>query len=408
MVPGMKRSYSQEGYIQATPNTQLDFTALQRLIDEVIEPSASIVDQNKLFPKEGLKALAEAGFFKLTIPTVYGGWDAKPTDVSRAIAMIAKACASTAMVYVMHLTTVNSLIFYCNERQREKYLQPVVDGKWLATEAISEPGSGSQWWSLISTAERLDSGQYHICAKKSFCTSAGFADLYTVSTVAPNSGDHKEHALFIVTADTPGIRPGEWNGVGLVGNMSGTIDFDCIIDPDCLLFGGSGDGLRLYNEANQPIYHLGVASVYIGIARAAYEKAVERVRTRRYSRDATVYSKNLSNYPAAQRHIGSMAIRLLQAESLVNDFARSMENKESFHDLAIKMTAVKVATAEAAFAVAHEAMLTSGGSSYIKGLMPLERYLRDALAASLMGPNDDFCKELIGRLALGLGTYHDL
>lgn len=383
---------------------------LEKIIKEVIEPESSLIDREKRFPEKSIRALGDAGFFKLTIPKKYGGWEAKPTEVSKIVNLIGRACASTAMVYVMHLTSVSTLVFYCNEEQRKKYLQPVVDGKWLVTEAISEPGSGSQWWSLVSTAEKLTDGRFHIKANKSFATSGGYADLYTVSTVAPGHNDHKKHALFIVKKDDEGIKAGDWNGVGLVGNMSGTISFDTVLEKDRMLFGGEGsaDGLKLYNEANQPIYHLGVASVYVGIARAAYETTVNRIKNRKYAKNATVHGKNLSNYPIAQRHIGVMAIRLFQAESLVNEFARMMEAGASFSELAVKMTAVKVAGAEAAFDIAHEAMMASGGSSYIKGFLPLERYLRDSLAASLMGPNDDFCKELIGRLELELGTYHDL
>src|SRR5476649_2582152 len=131
---------------------KINYEKLQKIIDEVILPNSSIVDNEKIFPEKSIRALAKAGFFKLTIPKKYGGWEAKPTEVSKVVSMIGKACASTAMVYVMHLTSVSTLVFYCNAEQRKKYLQPVVDGKWLITEAISEPGSGSQWWSLSSTS----------------------------------------------------------------------------------------------------------------------------------------------------------------------------------------------------------------------------------------------------------------
>lgn len=384
--------------------------ALQGVIKDVILPESYIVDSQRQFPEKSIRSLAQAGFFKLTVPEQYGGWGAKPTEVAKTVNLIGRACASTAMVYVMHLTSVNTLVFYADDEQRNKYLQPVVDGKSLVTEAISEPGSGSQWWSLTSKAATTAEGNFHIQANKSFATSGGHADLYTVSTRAPDQEDHKKHALFIVKNTDPGIKAGDWNGVGLVGNMSGSISFDCVLEKDRMLYGGDGsdEGIKLYNEANQPIYHLGVSSVYTGIARAAYEATVDRINKRKYANNATVHGKDLSNYPVAQRHIGSMAIRLLQAESLVGELSRQMDQKTPFEDLAVMMTATKVAAAEAAFDIAHEAMMASGGSSYIKGLMPLERYLRDSLAASLMGPNDDFCKELIGRLELKLGSYHDL
>ena len=97
----------------------------------------------------------------------------------------------------------------------------------------------------------------------------------------------------------------------------------------------------------------------------------------------------------------------LMAEALVEKFATRLDANATFDDFAPEMTAVKVGCSEAAVAVTTEAMMAAGGSSYVAGLLPIELRARDALAGPLMGPNNDFCSELIGRLALG-GSYHDL
>lgn len=381
---------------------------LEEIIQDVVLPDAPTVDEKGRFPGRGIRALGEAGFFGLSVPVEWGGAGASATEISDVINRLARACASTAMVYVMHLTALNSVLVLANARQRERYLSPVVAGRTLMTEAVSEPGSGSQWWSIASTAKRTATG-YRVDARKSFATSAGHADLYLVSTRAPGSDSDRDHALFLVPATQDGITYGEWRGLGLAGNSSTWISFDCEVDEDALLFDGAdGSGLRRYNEANQPLYHMAVASAYLGIGQAAYQACVERIRSRTYTAGTSVFGPQLRQYPIARRHVGTMAIRLAAGESLVRRLAEAIDAGTPFDDLTVLMTATKVALAETAADVAREALMASGGSAYARGVLPIERHLRDSLAASLMGPNDDFCKELIGRLVLEDVSYHDV
>jgi alkylation response protein AidB-like acyl-CoA dehydrogenase len=381
---------------------------LDEIIDDVVRPNAEAVDQEGRFPGPGIRALADAGLFGLSVPAELGGAGATASEISDVVTALARVCASTAMVYLMHMTALTSVVAFAGPRQRERYLEPILAGKALITEAVSEPASGSQWWSVSSTATRVPGG-YHIQARKSFATSAGHADLYVVSTRSPGCDDDRDHALFVVSAGHGGIAHGEWRGLGLAGNSSTWISFDCRVEDDALLFGGGGgEGLRRYNEANQPLYHLCVASAYLGIAQAAYEACTGRIRSRRYAANASSFGTQLSGYPVARRHVGTMAIRLASAAALVRRLAAGIDNGTPFGDLAVLMTATKVFLAESAVDVAREAMMASGGSAYVRGTLPIERHLRDAFAASLMGPNDDFCKEHIGRLELEGTSYHDV
>lgn len=381
---------------------------LREIVNDVIAPGATEVDGEGRFPQEGMAALGQAGFYGLTVPEELGGFGATASETSEVVTCLAAACASTAMVYVMHLTSLQSIVLFGSVQQRERYLAPVLAGRTLVTEAISEAGSGSQWWSVSSRSQRTSAG-YQIDAEKSFATSAGHADLYVVSTGSPGGDSDRDHALFVVPADRAGITFGQWRGLGLAGNSSTWINFHCEVDEDALLFGGGdSQGLQKYNEANQPIYHLGVASAYLGIAKAAYQACVERIRGRRYAHNAAAFGRNLSEYPVARRHVGTMAVRIAAGESLVARLAAEIDAGTGFEQLAVLMTATKVALAEACSTVSAEAMMASGGSAYARGFLPIERHLRDSLAASLMGPNDDFCKELIGRLELEGSSYHDL
>lgn len=381
---------------------------LESIIEEVVKPNAAVVDSQGVFPRDSIDALAAAGFLALTVPRSDGGIGATATEFSDIVFKLARACASTAMVYVMHATALCSLTSLPDSPRRSRFLDMIVRQRALVTEAISEPGSGSQWWSVSSTAEQIPGG-YRVVADKSFATSAGYADIYIVSTRTPGASDDRDHAIFAIRADEGEIKAGQWQGLGLAGNSSTWMTFRCDVDDDALLYSGEGGaGLRQYNEVNQPLYHLGVSSAYLGIATAAYDAALERIRSRKYAGNPAGFGSALSQYPIARRHVGEMAIKVEATRSMLSSLARQIDAGCSLDEVAVLMTACKVAAAQAAADVAHEAMLASGGVAYSRGVMPIERHVRDALAASLMGPNDDFCKELIGRLEIDGSSYHDL
>ncbi|BAJ27916.1 MULTISPECIES: acyl-CoA dehydrogenase family protein [Kitasatospora] len=382
--------------------------ALDAVIHDVVAPAAGEVDQTGAFPSAGIKALGEAGFLGLSVPVEDGGAGASAREFGETVTRLAEACASTAMVYVMHVTALSSFLAIPEAGRRRDHLRAILDNRWLVTEAISEPGSGSQWWSVSSTAEPTADG-YRITADKSFATSAGHADLYVVSTRAPGATGDRDHAVFAVRADQGEITSGTWQGLGLAGNSSTWIRFRSEVGPEARLYAGTdGDGLRRYNEANQPVYHLGVSSAYLGIATAAHRAALGRIRSRRYTGDPAGFGARLGDYPVARRHVGENAIKIAGIRAMTADLARRVDRGQQLEELAVPMTACKVAAAEAASAVAREAMMASGGIAYSRGPLTIERHLRDALAASLMGPNDDFCKELIGRLEIDGTSYHDL
>lgn len=385
-----------------------DDARFEAAVADVVRPSAREVDERAAFPSESLRALANAGLYGLMVPREMGGSGASAATFATVARRLGGACASTAMVFVMHVTSVNALVHQGDERQRRRYLDPVVEGRWLVTEAISEPGSGSQWWSIASTARRLPGGGYRIDARKSFATSAGHADLYMVSTRAPGFDDPTKHALFAIEADRAGIEHGGWDALGLRGSSSGPIRFSLDVDEEAMIFGADEAGLRLYNEINQPLYHLGIGSVYLGIVDACLEGARDRIRSRRYAADASGYGTNLSDFPVTRRHLGEMSIARVALESAVLRLAADIESGTPFEALAIPMTAVKVLGAEIAASVARQGLMACGGAAFSRSPMTMERHMRDAAAGSLMGPNDDFCKEIIGRLALGIGSYHDL
>src|SRR5437660_11071016 len=74
--------------------------------DTQIAPHASTVDQTGAFPRPSLSALGERGYWGLMLPAEYGGLGEGHRTAAAVLDAVAQRCASTAMVYLMHLCGV--------------------------------------------------------------------------------------------------------------------------------------------------------------------------------------------------------------------------------------------------------------------------------------------------------------
>ena len=126
-----------------------------------------------------VEALANSGFLGLAVPTEYGGMGQGLRLACAVLDEMAQRCASTALIYLMHL---------CGTACYAAYPAPVQDifaqmtgGKHLTTLAWSERGSRSHFWAPTSQAGQHN-GRVILNATKSWVTSAGIADSYVVST----------------------------------------------------------------------------------------------------------------------------------------------------------------------------------------------------------------------------------
>ena len=97
---------------------------IRQLVDEVIRPNAERIDREGIFPRENLLALARAGWNGVLIPEELGGLGLTTMTFAIAAEEIGRACASTALVYVMHVGAAQTILLYGNDDQKERWLRP--------------------------------------------------------------------------------------------------------------------------------------------------------------------------------------------------------------------------------------------------------------------------------------------
>src|SRR5688572_3691569 len=157
----------------------LEANQLSLPLDVVASRSAD-VDENGRFPEESIAALGAAGLLGLTVSGDLGGLGHGPRAFCVAAEELARACASTAMVYVMHTTAVQAISSSKLLHDRDPILRAAAKGEHLSTLSLSEKGSRSQFWAPVSKLATKDDG-FITSASKSWVTAANFADSYVSS-----------------------------------------------------------------------------------------------------------------------------------------------------------------------------------------------------------------------------------
>jgi alkylation response protein AidB-like acyl-CoA dehydrogenase len=371
---------------------------IRQIVDRVIRPNADLTDQEGKFPKENLEALIKAGWGNILVPKKYNGLELDHVAFSIAAEEIGKACASTALVYVMHVGAVQTITLFGNDDQKERWLKPIEKGL-IGTYSTSEKASGGHWWYNFSQAQRHGE-DYILNADKSFTTSAGQADFYVVQTRSPEAKDATDISFFIVDGKLPGITASPWEALGVRGNHSGPISYKNVPVPKRDILGGEGHGKEILLNGVSPIYLIGLGAAWLGVAQHALQLATEHV-TRTIHRD---FDNRLSDYQVIRQQIAEAKILIDSTKPWQIDLAKQLDLLQSEGKeqgiLTLPLTEFKIHASETANKATKIALDVSGGYGYKKG--PIERLFRDARAGIVMGPSNNIAREWIGKEQVGL------
>jgi alkylation response protein AidB-like acyl-CoA dehydrogenase len=372
--------------------------SIRNLVDEIIRPNADRVDREGIFPRENLTALGRAGWNGVLLPKSVGGLGLDHVAFAIAAEEIGAACASTALVYVMHVGAAQTILLYGNDDQKQRWLAPARDGL-IGTYSTSEKASGGHWWFNFSQAAR-DGRDYLINAEKSFTTSSGRADYYVLQTRSPEAKGPTDISFFIVDGKAPGIVPGKWDALGVHGNHSGSIRYEEVRVPARDRLGAEGQGKEIIYHGVSPVYLIGLGAAWHGVARGALTE-VTKYALGTIHKD---FDRRLADYQILRAQIGKAKVLVESLRPWQHDLAAQLDALWSANkpqgEILIPLTEFKVHAAEVVNETTRLALDVSGGYGYKRG--PLERFYRDARAAIGMGPSNNIAREWIGKTLVGL------
>ena len=365
---------------------------------EVLLPNAASVDANARFPHEALAALAEKGFFGLTVGAELGGLAQGPRAFAAVVEELAGACASTAMIFVMHVAATQALASSPTLAGQVDLLREIARGKKLATLALSERGSRSQFWAPMSQLARHE-GKLTTSAEKSWVTAADHAAVFVASARMPGASSPLESTLYLVRRGAEGVRvAAEFDGLGLRGNNSAPVTLSGVGVDEKDLVTAHGEGAKAMLEVVLPWFCVGTAAMALGLCNAALAGTASHLGAIGLEHTG----EKLRDLPVLRARVAEMAVRTAGARALLGYTLGELEAPSASTPLFVLQT--RLAALEAAACVTDLAMQACGGAAYSRHLT-IERLFRDARAGSVMAPTVDHLRDFIGRALTGLPLF---
>ncbi|MBV9733109.1 MAG: acyl-CoA/acyl-ACP dehydrogenase [Verrucomicrobia bacterium] len=369
------------------------------IADRVLAPAARPNDKEGRFSTDAVEALGQAGFLGLLLPSELGGAGLGLRTFAAITATLAEADASVAMVYLMHQCATVTIAAAPKTRAVEQILKEIATGKHLSTLAFSEAGSRSHFWAPVSRARRNGQGVL-VTAKKSWVTSAGYAQSYVVSTLAPEGAGPTDSTLYVVPAGRSGLKvEGAWDGMGLRANASAPMILeDCEVAPELQLT-DDGQGFPAMLNVSLPPFNLGSTAVSLGLCRAAVTATASHLKNARFEHLGQSLGESL---PTLRAQLAEMQIDTDGLSTRLDDLVAHLDQPRD--TTMLRVLESKAAAGDTAIAVTSTAMRVCGGSAFSKHLS-IERLFRDAHAGAVMAPTCDVLKEFIGKAVLGIPLF---
>jgi alkylation response protein AidB-like acyl-CoA dehydrogenase len=375
----------------------VDALAAARRLAPRMAARAGEHDGDGSFPADDFADLRAAGLFGLMVPAHLGGVGATFAGYAAVAMELARGNGASALVFNMHASVTGALGAVTEEMAealglpaeslaaRDRFLSDAANGSWYAV-AMSERGAGSRL-SQLSTVYEPVGGSFHIKGAKAFCSGAGHADGYLVA--ARSTADPSMVSQFLVPATVEGLHvEPTWDSLGMRATASHDLHLDVTVPADRLL--GGVEGLALIVAQLMPHWMVAsYAAVYVGVARAAVDAAVEHLTAR-----------GLAGLPAVRARIGRADAAVAGATLVVAEAARRVDEAPGDPETNRWVWRAKLQAGTTAADVAAS-MVEAAGTSATRRGHPLERLFRDARCGSLHPPTSDVCADWLGVAALG-------
>ncbi|VWX36069.1 acyl-CoA dehydrogenase family protein [Exiguobacterium oxidotolerans] len=284
-----------------------DMTA--KFVEDRVVPVLDRIEKHEFELSVGLlREAGELGLLGADVPEEYGGYQMDKISSSIITEKFARG-RSFALSYGAHVG-IGSLpiVFFGNEEQKQKYLPKLSSGEWIASYALTEPGSGSDALGAKTTAVLNEAGTHYILnGEKQWITNAGFASLFVV--YAKIDGD--KFTAFLVEGEYPGVSTGlEEQKMGIKGSSTRTLILEDAEVPIENVLGEIGRGhVIAFNILNVGRYKLAVGAV--GSSKRAIDLAVQ------YANERKQFKTPISSFPLIQEKLATMSAQTYAMESSV-------------------------------------------------------------------------------------------
>jgi alkylation response protein AidB-like acyl-CoA dehydrogenase len=350
-------------------------------------------DSDGTFSPESWKKCAAVGIQGLPVPERYGGGEFDPLTVLVALEALGYGCKDNGLIFSLNAQMWSCeipILRFGTEEQKQRYLPGLCDGSLIGVQAMTEPGSGSDAFSMRSTAVRRN-GHYVLNGTKTFITNAPIADVFVVFAKTDPAKGFAGIAAFLVNRDAPGLSVGRpFHKMGLrTSPMSEVVLAGCEVPEESLL-GPPGGGMSIFNTSMD--WERGFI---LACAVGTMERQLEQCLA--YARQREQFGQPIGRFQAVAHKIVDMKIRLETARMLLYRLGW-MKGRGKTSPLESAM--VKLYLSESFVHSSLDALQIHGGYGYMAEF-EVERDVRDALGSRLYSGTSEIQRNLVARY-LGL------
>ncbi|QGW75479.1 SfnB family sulfur acquisition oxidoreductase [Pseudomonas alkylphenolica] len=339
-------------------------------------------DRERRLPHPELALFSRSGLWAISVPKAFGGAGVSNVTLAKVIARIAQADASLGQIPQNHFYALEVLRVNGSPQQQQRLYAEVLAGKRFGN-ALAELGTKTAH--DRTTALSRDGDGYRINGRKFYATGALYAQRIPTSVV----DEQGVQQLVFVPADSAGLQViDDWSGFGQRTTGSGSVLFENVrvAAEDVVPFQSAFERPTTVGPLAQILH----AAIDTGIARAAYEDALQFVRSRSRPWIDSGIDK-ASDDPLTLKSFGHLAIRVHAAEALLERAGEYLDQAQAAPN-ASTVAAASIAVAEAR-AISTEISLAAGstlfelaGSQATLAEHGLDRHWRNARVHTLHDP----------------------
>lgn len=354
-----------------------------------LAPSAKERDRTGRYPLEQVKELADLGLLAMKVPTTEGGSGTDNVGYALAMAAIAEACASTAVILASSNLASKILSDHGSPEQKERWLRRYVAGSLgPASFALTEPSGGSDA-AALRTRARLDGDAWVLDGEKCWITSGAHAGLHIVFARTDFRGKDGI-SCFVVERGTPGLVVGqEEDKMGQRASGTVALRFDGCHIPASHLIGRRGAGYAIALSA-LGAGRVGIAALSLGLAEAALSSGIA------YAREREVFGHKLTEMQNTQFVLADSRTDLDAAWLLTLRAARLLDDGDR---ASLEASMAKLFATEACGRVVDRMVQLHGGYGYSRDYV-VERIYRDARVTRIYEGTSEVQRLVIAREVL--------
>lgn len=361
----------------------------------VAAPEGIKADRKAAWVNESMEALKAAKLTGLAVPLESGGMGLGLYALVRVCETLGKHYSSVGLCFGMHCVGTAVIAAKATKLQKQNYLEPIAAGQHLTSLAVSEAGTGAHFWFPQTALMPVSEDSYLVNGTKTFVTSGSHVDSYVLSTMgASEDAGPEQFSCVVLDGNTPGMQWGmEWEGLGMRGNSSRSLQLNNITISSKQIIGERGDQLWYVFNVIAPYFLMSMSGTYLGIAERALQEAKAILLRRVYAHNGT----SLAQVSLLQHRIGSLWARVERTRALIYHAAHLGDAGSA--DALPALLAAKAEVASCCVDTVNDVMTLAGGIGYQNNSL-LGMLLRDARASHVMSPTTDLLFTWLGRVLL--------